>query len=68
MSKEDLIAFLEDIITSCRKIEKYIRGKNYTDFIKEELIVDAVIRNLEIIGEAVKKLPINLRKKYSNIE
>ncbi len=40
---------------------------NFEDFIKNDMVVDAVIRNLEIIGEAVKNIPPEVRSKYPEI-
>jgi hypothetical protein len=59
--------FLEDIIQSIEKIEEYISGLSYKDFVERGLIIDAVVRNLEIIGEASKRIPINIRESYSEI-
>ena len=67
MSKEYKV-YLDDISESIKKIEKYIKGIPYNEFTKNTLIIDAVIRNLEIIGEAVKRIPANIRKKYPDIE
>ncbi|MDZ7672440.1 MAG: HepT-like ribonuclease domain-containing protein [Halanaerobiales bacterium] len=41
---------------------------NYNNFKDNEMLQDAIIRNLEIIGEAVKNIPIEIRDDYSNIE
>lgn len=53
--------FIEDILESMEKIERYIKDLNYETFEKNDLVVDAVIRNLEIIGEAAKNIPTNVR-------
>ena len=50
------------------KIERYTDKLSFNDFKNNELIVDGVVRNLEIIGEAVKKVPDEIRTKYSDIE
>ena len=56
--------YLRDIIASIEKIEKYIKGLDYELFINNDLIIDGVVRNLEIIGEATKKVPaVVLNKK-----
>mgnify|MGYP001583732459 CR=1 FL=1 len=60
--------YLEDILESIEKIEKYTKEVNYAKFAKDTLISDAVIRNLEIIGEAVKKIPHEIRKKADKTE
>lgn len=52
MSKRDIRLFLKDILDCIEKIEKYIKGMSFEDFIQNDMVVDAVIRNLEIIGEA----------------
>ena len=59
---------MNDILKCIKKIEKYTEGITYDKFIKNELIQDGVNRNLEIIGEAVKNIPIEIKKNYSNIE
>jgi uncharacterized protein with HEPN domain len=68
MSKDrDYRLFLEDILISIQKIEKYTADLTFEAFSGDDLVVDAVIRNLEIIGEAVKKLPRGIRERYSDI-
>ena len=60
--------YIKDILEAIRKIEKYIGKMSYKDFIKDELRIDAVIRNLEVIGEAVKNIPESVRIKHPEIE
>jgi len=59
--------FVEDIRDSLEKIERYIKGLSYEEFIENEIVIDAVIRNLEVIGEASTNIPEDIRKKYSVI-
>ena len=59
--------FLEDIIASIEKIQKYTRQLSFKDFQDDSLTVDAVIRNLEIIGEAAKNVPPDIRSGYPDI-
>lgn len=59
--------FIEDILESIDKIEQYIQGLSYDDFVEKQMVVDAVIRNLEIIGEASKNIPDGIKKKYTSI-
>lgn len=68
MSKRDYILFLEDILLSAQKILRYISNISFEEFVDNEMLIDATIRNLEIIGEAVKNLPVHVKHKYSNIE
>lgn len=60
--------YLSDILDCINRIERYTKGISYSEFVKDELIQDGVIRNLEIIGEAVKKLPAEVRESSSDIE
>ena len=46
-----------DIVECCEKIGTYLSGITFVEFILDNLRVDAVARNLEIIGEAVKNIP-----------
>ena len=60
--------FLEHILESIKLIEEYIKGISLNDFMSSVKIQDMVMRRLEIIGEAVKNLPVDLKCKYPNIE
>ena len=66
--QRDYKTYLEDILEAIDKIERYTDKLNFNDFRDNELVVDGVVRNLEIIGEAVKKVPEEMRAKYSDIE
>jgi len=66
-SDRDPILYLEDIDLSMKRVQEYIRGLDFQHFKWDYKTVDAVIRNFEIIGEASKNLPIELKDKYSNI-
>jgi uncharacterized protein with HEPN domain len=59
--------FLEDILQSITKIHTYISGLSYDDFVQNGLVFDAVIRNLEVIGEATRHIPENIKNKYTEI-
>ena len=67
MSRRDVRLFLYDILEAIAKIESYTEGMSYDDFIHDEKTIDAVIRNLEIIGEATKNIPENIKDKYPKI-
>ncbi len=67
MSKRGYKLYLDDLNGSLRKIEKYTKGISKKDFYSDEKTIDAVIRNFEILGEAVKSLPESLKKKYKEI-
>lgn len=64
----DYRLYLEDIQSSVQKIEKFTKGLTLQKFQKDALVMDAVIRNLEVIGEASKNIPDRIKKKYPDIE
>lgn len=59
--------YLEDILVSINRIIEYIEGYKFIEFKRDNKTVDAVIRNFEIIGEASKKLPPEIKMKYPNV-
>ena len=58
---------LEDILDAIHKIRAYTRGFTLQAFRQDPKTFDAVVRNLEIIGEAAKNLPAAVRLKYPEI-
>jgi uncharacterized protein with HEPN domain len=56
-SSRDWRLYADDIIESCGKIRRFIAGMTYEAFVADERTLDAVIWNIEVIGEAAKKLP-----------
>lgn len=68
MSKRDPRLLLDDIITSIGKIKRYTEGQSLADFKADDRTVDAVVRNLEIIGEAVRQMPLAFKEAYGEIE
>jgi len=67
MNERSYLMFLEDIIESIEKIELYIRELPYNAFIEDSKTVDAVVRNLEIIGEASKRIPDNIKENLKEV-
>jgi len=67
MSKRHWKLRVEDIITSAERIQDYIKSMTYEEFASDQKTVDAVIRNLEIIGEASKFIPEELMEKFNYI-
>ena len=62
------VSFIDDILEAIHRIERYTDKIDIEDFSESQLHQDAVIRNLEIIGEAVKRLPTSLRNRFSDVE
>lgn len=65
MSRDD--AYLYDILESAQAILDYLAGKTWDDFSKDALLQDAVVRRLEIIGEAAGRVSSETQKTYSHI-
>jgi len=65
--KRDIGLFIEDILKSIEDIEDFAKGLNREKFSKDNLRQSAIIRQLEIIGEAVKNIPASFKEKYKKI-
>jgi len=61
----DWLLYLGDLIESGEKIERFVRGRTFETFLSDEAIFDAVLFNLQVIGEATKKLPAEARSVLS---
>lgn len=59
--------YLQDIADSIKEIEEFTKGMSLGDFKKDKKTINAVIRSLEIMGEAAKKIPNDMRKKYPDV-
>jgi uncharacterized protein with HEPN domain len=59
--------YLGHVLESIEKIKKFTDGMNKSEFFENDLVIDAVIRNIEIIGEAIKNLPQDFKKKHKDI-
>lgn len=68
MPKRHDSELVDDIVGAIEKIQRYVTGKTYEDFLRDSMIQDAVVRNLEIIGEAVKGLSADFRKKHKAVK
>ena len=68
MSKRDPRFFLADILEAIEKIERYTRGLTREELWEDDLVADAVVRNLEIIGEAARHVPDDLRAAHPEID
>jgi len=65
MSKRNVGLFLVDILEAIEKIERYTEGLTLDEFWENDLVADAVVRDLEVIGEAVQHAPEALRACFS---
>ncbi len=68
MSKaRDIADYLADILTAIAEIEEFTRGMSYEMFTADKKTINAVIRSLEVLGEATKRVPPSFRKKNPDI-
>ncbi len=67
MSKRESKLLFDDIIESINKIEEYTKGFSFEDFAVSSQVIDAVVRNIEIIGEASKNIPPDIQNKFKDI-
>lgn len=65
---EDFTVFIEDILVSIKKIQTYVESLSFEEFSHDEMRIDAVLCNLEIIGEAAGRISSDVREKYPDIE
>lgn len=60
MSRDSTL-LIDDMITACEKIGRYVAGRPRSAFESDEQAFDAVLKNLEVIGEAAKRLPADVK-------
>ena len=68
MSKREWKLFVEDILESIELIESYVANMNFDNFKNDRKTIDAVVRNLEIIGEAARNISDEIKNKYQNVD
>lgn len=64
MKRRDYRDYLQDMIDSINDIESFIRNMGFEEFKTDRKTINAVVRSIEIIGEAAKRVPSSLRGKY----
>ncbi len=65
--KKNPTIFIEHILESITDIEEFSEGLSKEMFVKDKLKQNAIIRSIEVIGEAVKNLPAGFRTRYSDV-
>ena len=64
--KDDLI-YIEHIQSCIEAILSYVEGLDYNSFLEKQMVQDAIVRQLEIIGEATKRISIEYRNRHPEI-
>lgn len=60
--------FLRDMLEAARKVVRYTGNRQIEGFVADEMAYDATLRNLEILGEAAKKIPEDIRQRYPGVD
>ena len=63
----DYKLFVKDILDCISKIEEFVKDISYDDFVNDDKTSSAVVRKLEVIGEATKNIPKEIRQKYKEL-
>lgn len=64
---KDVLVFIEDMLESIEKIEEYVNSITKDEFYSNTMVQDAVFRRLEIMGEAVKNIPSEIKDEWVEI-
>ena len=67
MKNPDVRGYLEDILEALEKIQRYVSGVSLEQFRDDEKTQDSVIRNFEVIGEAVKRVSKEFKNKHPEV-
>lgn len=65
--KREFTDYINDIFSAIEKIELFTQGMDMEEFAEDEKTVFAVVRALEIIGEAAKKIPVQVKDRYPDV-
>ncbi|MBS7612146.1 DUF86 domain-containing protein [Candidatus Bathyarchaeota archaeon] len=67
MRKRDYRDYLQDILDSIKDIEDFTRDMSFENFARDKKTINAVIRSIEVIGEAAKHIPKSIRDRHPSI-
>ena len=67
MRKRDSRDYLHDILESVDDVASFVDGMSFEEFLKDRKTKNAVLRSIEVIGEASKQLPAALREQYPEV-
>ena len=68
MSEREWFFFIEDMLSAIDKIQSFTRDEQYESFISKPMLIDAVLHNFMVIGEAAGNVPSEIRERYNKIE
>ena len=67
MKKREVRDYLHDILESIDEVESFVEDMSFEEFMKDRKTKNAVMRSIEVIGEASRHVPVALREKYSEV-
>lgn len=59
--------YIEDMLNAAREVREFTRNMSLADFLRDRKTSNAVIRSLEVLGEAAKRIPEDIRQRYPEI-
>ena len=68
MSKRGIVPALKDILEAINRIQRYVGAMSQAEFLQNTEKQDAVVRNVEIIGEAVRNLPADFKQRHASVQ
>lgn len=67
MKKRIYLDYVQDILDSVRDIESFVKGMRFEEFKSDRKTINAVVRSIEVIGEASKKIPKSITARYPGV-
>jgi uncharacterized protein with HEPN domain len=67
MKTRDFRDYLQDILVAVNDIDSFVGNMTYEQFIRDRKTLNAVVRSIEVIGEASKNIPESIRAKYKEL-
>jgi len=65
--KREYRLFIKDILACIEKIEEFVKGMDFDEFVQDDKTASAVVWKIEIIGEATKNIPKHIRQRYKDV-
>lgn len=67
MKDRDFSDYIKDMLVSIQDIDEFTSGMEFDEFLKDKKTIKAVIRSLEVLGEASKKIPESIKSQYPHV-